>query len=40
MLDIQLLRSNIQVVVDALASRGMRFDPAPFQTLEAKRKDL
>lgn len=40
MLDIQLLRSNIHVVVDALASRGMRFDPAPFQMLEAKRKDL
>lgn len=40
MLDIQLLRSNIQVVVDALASRGIGFDPAPFQALEASRKDL
>ena len=40
MLDIQLLRSNIQSVVAALQRRGMVFDPAGFQTLEAERKDL
>ena len=40
MLDIQLLRSNIQVVVDALATRGLTFEPVHFQSLEARRKDL
>ncbi len=40
MLDIQLLRTNIQTVVDGLARRGMQFDTTPFQVLEARRKDL
>ncbi|MFN3988276.1 MAG: serine--tRNA ligase [Rhodocyclaceae bacterium] len=40
MLDIQLLRGNIDLVVAALASRGMQFDPAAFQSLEAERKQL
>ncbi|MGL1834748.1 serine--tRNA ligase [Rhodocyclaceae bacterium SMB388] len=40
MLDIQLLRSNIQSVVAALQRRGVVFDAADFQALEAERKDL
>lgn len=40
MLDIQLLRNNIELVSAALASRGMTFDPSRFQTLEAERKGL
>ena len=40
MIDIQLLRSNIQRVVDALAHRGMAFDAEQFQALEARRKAL
>jgi len=40
MLDIQLLRSQIDVVAAALAVRGASFDPQAFQSLEAERKDL
>ncbi len=40
MLDIQLLRNQIDEVVAALATRGMAFDPAPFQALEEERKGL
>lgn len=40
MLDIQLLRNNIELVSAALATRGMAFDPSAFQTLEAERKVL
>lgn len=40
MLDIQLLRNNIELVSAALAARGMKFDPAEFQSLEAERKTL
>lgn len=40
MLDIQLLRNNIDAVAAAMASRGMAFDPAVFQQLEAERKTL
>ena len=40
MLDIQLLRNQIDVVTAALAARGANFDPAAFQTLEDERKNL
>lgn len=40
MLDIQLLRSNLDQVVAGLARRNMAFDPAAFQALENERKTL
>lgn len=40
MLDIQLLRNQIDVVINALAARGMNFDSAEFQSLENERKNL
>ena len=40
MLDIQLLRNQIDVVTSALAARGMNFDSAEFQSLEIERKNL
>ena len=40
MLDIQLLRSQIDVVADRLASRGLQLDSAAFQALEDERKQL
>jgi len=40
MLDIQLLRNQIDVVTAALGARGAGFDPAPFLTLESERKNL
>ncbi|NMF88746.1 serine--tRNA ligase [Aromatoleum petrolei] len=40
MLDIQLLRNQIEVVTNALAARGMTFDPTEFQSLETERKNL
>ncbi|MBW7859531.1 MAG: serine--tRNA ligase [Rhodocyclaceae bacterium] len=40
MLDIQLLRSQLETVTEALAARGMRFDAAAFQAMEGERKSL
>jgi len=40
MLDIQLLRNNMETVVARLQARGTAFDPGEFQQLEALRKDL
>ncbi len=40
MLDIQLLRTNIDAVSQRLATRGYTLDTAAFQTLEAERKTL
>ena len=40
MLDIQLLRNNIEFVCERLATRGYVLDTATFQTLEAERKTL
>ena len=40
MLDIQLLRNNIDAVCERLASRAYVLDIAVFQTLEAERKTL
>jgi len=40
MLDIQLLRSNIEHVAERLATRGVDFDIAAFQALEDERKNL
>ncbi|MEI7613593.1 MAG: serine--tRNA ligase [Betaproteobacteria bacterium] len=40
MLDIQLLRTNIEAVSARLATRGYTLDSAAFQTLEAERKTL
>ncbi len=40
MLDIQLLRSNLPFVAERLATRGMTFDTAAFEALEAERKTL
>jgi len=40
MLDIQLLRTNIDAVSERLATRGYTLDTATFQTLEAERKTL
>ena len=38
MLDIQLLRNDLQGVAGRLAARGMTLDVAAFESLEAKRK--
>ncbi len=40
MLDIQLLRSQLDVVAQRLASRGASFDTTAFQALEDERKQL
>ena len=40
MLDIQLLRNNLDTVAERLATRGKAFDFSEFQTLEAERKTL
>jgi len=40
MLDIQLLRKDLQAVADRLASRGMELDTARISALEAERKDI
>ncbi|MDQ5903858.1 MAG: seryl-tRNA synthetase [Pseudomonadota bacterium] len=40
MLDIQLLRNNLDAVAERLATRGKPFDFSEFQTLEAERKTL
>ena len=40
MLDIQLLRSNLAEVVRRLETRGVQFDAAKFETLEAERKQV
>ena len=40
MLDIQLLRTNIDAVTARLATRGYTLDAATFQKLEAERKTL
>jgi seryl-tRNA synthetase len=40
MLDIQLLRTNLALVAERLATRGMRFDTAAFEALESERKGL
>jgi len=40
MLDIQLLRNNIDAVSDRLATRGYTLDTATFQKLESERKTL
>jgi seryl-tRNA synthetase len=40
MLDIQLLRSNLDTVCERLATRGYTLDRAAFQNLEAQRKTL
>jgi seryl-tRNA synthetase len=40
MIDIQLLRNNIELVTSALASRGAAFDPSAFSELEGERKRL
>jgi seryl-tRNA synthetase len=40
MLDIQLLRSQIDTVAQRLATRGVTLDSAAFQALEDERKDL
>ena len=40
MLDIQLLRNNIDTVAERLATRGYALDVAAFQALEAERKTL
>src|SRR5512143_3023930 len=40
MLDIQLLRANPAQVAERLASRGVSFDAAAFEVLEAERKTL
>ena len=40
MLDIQLLRNNIDAVCERLSTRGYTLDIATFQTLEAERKTL
>ena len=40
MLDIQLLRTNIDAVAERLATRGYALDVAAFQALEAERKTL
>ena len=40
MLDIQLLRTNIDAVCQRLATRGYTLDVTTFQTLEAERKTL
>lgn len=40
MLDIQLLRNNLDAVAERLATRGKAFDFSEFQRLEAERKTL
>lgn len=40
MLDIQMLRSQLDVVVARLATRGLQFDTAAFLALEEERKQL
>ena len=40
MLDIQLLRSNLPLVAERLASRGVQLDTATFESLEAERKTV
>ena len=40
MIDIQTLRTNIDLVTKAYADRGMPFVPEAFNALEARRKDL
>jgi seryl-tRNA synthetase len=40
MLDIQLLRKDLQAVADRLASRGLELDTARISALEAERKDI
>jgi len=40
MLDIQLLRNNLELVTERHATRGMAFDSAAFQQLENERKQL
>jgi len=40
MLDIQLLRTQTAFVAERLATRGMTFDTATFESLESVRKDL
>ena len=40
MLDIQLLRNNLDAVAARLATRGYTFDTAAFLALESERKDL
>lgn len=40
MLDIQLLRTNIDTVAERLAARGFTLDSNTFQTLESERKTL
>ena len=40
MLDIQLLRKDVQPIVERLAGRGFAFDVAAFQSLESERKDV
>ncbi|MFA5081527.1 MAG: serine--tRNA ligase [Hydrogenophilaceae bacterium] len=40
MLDIQLLRKDLQAVADRLASRGVELDTARIAALEAERKDI
>ena len=40
MLDIQLLRSDLDSVVNRLAARGFTLDAAAFQTLENERKQV
>jgi seryl-tRNA synthetase len=40
MLDIQLLRNNIETLAGRLATRGFALDRAAFQTLENERKSL
>ena len=40
MLDIQLLRTQIDTVAARLATRGLQLDTAAFQALEDERKQL
>ena len=40
MIDIQLLRTQLDIVTARLATRGVSFDAATFQTLENERKTL
>jgi len=40
MLDIQLLRSNLALVAERLATRGVTLDTASFEALEGERKGL
>jgi seryl-tRNA synthetase len=40
MLDIQLLRTNLALVAERLATRGTTLDTAAFEALESERKDL